>query len=449
MSEGILRDQEAGTSPKRDDTIPTHMPVRVVLNHPRGFFFRRLWQRVATLVGAVILVVGIAASIVAVPSTFLTVAWFMDENVDIELGNGRMLSADEILLAAGVSIPLAFFGVSRGLRLVRGGRTLVLFLRRFGYDDATSAVTFAVTRTIGRSWRLVTLDDLEIAPLGVPTGTKWLFRAVRVTGAAIKGAVDLLLRVFPTAQLGLWVIVGLDLVRVRIWERAQSVQAWTAVLDPYFQIIATTFDGRLPIDEVGLHLPGAFALLAVVLAGMVIGLGAALTAAPLAWAVGAVLLFFFSFPADAVHEAELSKTREIRSAGDIGVAAAAVTEKSRRVFGPRLVVLRVASDVWRQTVSRFATESSVSLVDVSEPTGNLIWEIEELTVRRRTRCVFICQHDRALEIAASGSAPDSRPLDADVARLLELEEILAYTTDRRGQRRFARALRSALLSMSA
>jgi hypothetical protein len=335
------------------------------------------------------------------------------------------------------------------LRLVRGGRTLVLFLRRFGYDDATSAVTFAVTKTIGRSWRLVTLDDLEIAPVGVPTGTRWLFRTVRIAGTALKGTVDLLLRVFPAAQGGLWLIVGLDLVRVRIWERAGSAQAWTAVLDPYFQIIATTFDGRLPIDAVGPHLPGAFALLAVVLAGIVIGLGTVLAAAPLAWAAGAALLFAFTFPADAVHEAELSKTRVIRTPGDIGAAASAVTEKSRRVFGPRLVVLRVASDVWRQTVAQFASRSSVSLIDVSEPTEHLIWEIEELIGRLKVRCLFICQHDRALEIAASGGSPTSRPLDADVARLLELREVLAYTTDRRGQRRFASSLRSTLLSLSA
>jgi hypothetical protein len=43
----------------------------------------------------------------------------------------------------------------------------VLFLRRFGYDDATGAVTFAVNRTIGSTYRLVTLDDAEVAPLGV------------------------------------------------------------------------------------------------------------------------------------------------------------------------------------------------------------------------------------------------------------------------------------------
>jgi hypothetical protein len=421
------------------------VPPRIVLDHPRRYIVRRLWQPIALVAGALLLILGIAASIVAVPANVLAFAWLKGENVNIELTPQRTLTAADILLAWGVSTPLAFFGVSRGLRIVRRGRTLVLFLRRFGYDDAQSAVTFAVTNTIGRSWRLVTLDDAEIAPVGVPTGTRWLFRAVQVATAAIKGLADLLLRVFPAAQLGLWVIVAADLVRVRIWEHAHSEKAWIAVLNPYLHIITTTFDGKLPTDAIGPHLPGAFAVLAVIMAGIVIGLGTALMAAPAAWAIGAVFLFFFQFPADAVLEAEQAKTREIRNESDIGAATSAVTEKSRRVFGPQLVVLRVASSVWRQTVSRFAGVSSVTLIDVSEPTENLVWEIEELTLRSRTRCVFICQRERAEQVIA-GSLEG--PFDDQVARLLELDEILAYTTDRHGRRRFARALRGKLMSHS-
>jgi hypothetical protein len=132
------------------------MPARVVLDHPRRHLLRRLWQPLATVVGAVLFAVGIAASIVAVPANVLALAWLVGENVNIELTAERTLTANEIFLAWAVSTPLMFFGISRGLRLVRKGRTLVLFLRRFGYDEAQSAVTFAVNSTIGRSWRVVT-----------------------------------------------------------------------------------------------------------------------------------------------------------------------------------------------------------------------------------------------------------------------------------------------------
>ena len=139
-----------------------------------------------------------------------------------------------------------------------------------------------------------------------------------------------------------------------------------------------------------------------------------------------------SFPADTVREAEQLKTRDVQISADIDAAAHLLAQWSRRVFGPRLVVLRVASNIWRQTVSRMASVSSVALIDVSEPTGNLIWEIEELTRRSQAKCVFICRHDRALEIAAAAASVSPSSFDDDMGRLLEMEEILAYTTDRSG-----------------
>lgn len=56
-------------------------------------------------------------------------------------------------------------------RLIRGARNLVLFLRRFAYSEATRVVTFAASGALGRSWRVVTLDDGAIAPVGVASGT--------------------------------------------------------------------------------------------------------------------------------------------------------------------------------------------------------------------------------------------------------------------------------------
>ena len=68
----------------------------------------------------------------------------------------------QVILVWAVATPVAIGGLRIGLRLVRRNRTLILFLRRFRYDDAQDAVTFAVLRTIGSSWRVVTLDDAEL-----------------------------------------------------------------------------------------------------------------------------------------------------------------------------------------------------------------------------------------------------------------------------------------------
>lgn len=53
-------------------------------------------------------------------------------------------------------------------RLLRGRRQLVLFLRRFGFDDATRTLTHASSVAVGRAWRLVTLDHDRVAPRGGP-----------------------------------------------------------------------------------------------------------------------------------------------------------------------------------------------------------------------------------------------------------------------------------------
>jgi hypothetical protein len=423
------------------------MPVRIVLDHPRQYLGRRLWRRALGFFGALLLTLGIAGAIVAVPANIVAAMWLLDEEVRVELQNSRTLSADEILLAWAISTPLALFGVRHGFRLVRGRRAVVLFLRRFGYDDATAAVTFAVTRTIGSRWRLVTLDDAEIAPLGVATATRALFRAVQATTGGLRRAAELLLRVFPLVPWAVCALIAADLVRARIWEHSGDERVWMRVLTPYVDIISTALNGRLPVDAVSLSLPGMFAALAVAVASAVLALGTVLTAAPLLWAFTAVFLLFASFPAGAVNQAEQLKTRDVRDDGDLDAVVRTIADRSRKVFGPRLVVLRVSSAIWRRTVSRVAAMSSVALVDVSEPTDNLLWEIQQL-MSSHTKCVFICRHDRALEIAGAAGADSASTFDDDMGRLLEMEQILAYTTDRSGRKRFARALRATLLSVS-
>ena len=49
--------------------------------------------------------------------------------------------------------------------MLRRRRHAVLFLRRFGYDDATRIVTSALA-VLGRSWRVVTLDDSDVQAVG-------------------------------------------------------------------------------------------------------------------------------------------------------------------------------------------------------------------------------------------------------------------------------------------
>jgi hypothetical protein len=197
---------------------------------------------------------------------------------------------------------------------------------------------------------------------------------------------------------------------------------------------------------VGPDLPGVFAVLAIAAAGsfavLVVTMAALILALPFS-----TVLFFLSSSADAVRDAEQAKTAVVQTAGEIQEAARAIARRSRKVFGPRLVVLRVASPVWQRAVTELASVSSLPLIDVSEPTEHVLWEIEELIRRFGARCVFVGEHERVSALAALAEGRSVQgSVEQRIARLLEGREVLAYTTDARGLKRFARALRGLLLS---
>ena len=422
------------------------MPVQVVLDHPRSHLFARAWRKVTRAGGAIMLVAGIVASLVAVPATLLAVGWLLEADIAIPLESGLVIGADEILFAWLLSTPLAIAGLKHGLRLVRQARALVIFLRRFGDDEAMNAVTFAVSRTLGGSWRIVTLDDAEIEPLGVPAPARLLFRTAGALTAGAGTVLTALGRVVPLVPAALLAIVASDLVLARIWETPADGNAWAAVLTPFIDIVSAVLAGRMPVERIGFHPPGVFAAIVIAVGWTAHTLIGVVAAAPVAVAAVVALLLVVGAPARAVIAAENAKLRHIMAPGDIASAAKALAAGRSDIFGPRLVVLRVATPIWREAVRRFAGEASVALVDVSEPSEHLVWEVEELMAKPRIRCVFIGHHEDVLRLTAPGAAEEAGRWHRELAALLEWEEILAYTTDRGGMRRFARALRNRLMS---
>src|SRR4051794_15257125 len=140
------------------------MPVNVVLDYPKRHRTRRLHRWIATTFGGLMVFVGAVASIVMFPSLlYLGVLYVAMPIVEGGAGQGVPGLDGDILVLAVISTTVTILGLKVGLRLLRGQRRLVLFLRRFGYGEATKAATFAATKTIGRSWRLVTLDDAAVA----------------------------------------------------------------------------------------------------------------------------------------------------------------------------------------------------------------------------------------------------------------------------------------------
>jgi len=162
------------------------------------------------------------------------------------------------------------------------------------------------------------------------------------------------------------------------------------------------------------------------------------------------VLFFLSSSADSVREAERSKTLAVTSVDEIRQAARAIATRSRKVFGPRLVVLRVASPVWRDAVGELASLSSLPLIDISELTENVLWELQELIRRFGDKCVLIGRYESVTALATPPSAAHAgTSVERRAAALLADRDVLAYTTDPAGLKRFARALRALLLTRGA
>jgi hypothetical protein len=120
--------------------------------------------------------------------------------------------------------------------------------------------------------------------------------------------------------------------------------------------------------------------------------------------------------------------------------AAETARQGPGVFAPRLLVLRVISTMWRDAVEKLAAVSSI-LIDISEPTESLLWEIQTLQPLLGSTFVVIGERECVLRLGdgidgtfARARTPASAALDG--------QRELAYTTDRRWQQRFARALRT-------
>src|SRR5262245_53691020 len=146
------------------------MPIRIVLDHPGQQIRHRLLRLIASLLGALLLGIGLLATVVAIPSGFVTLGDLMGRWQHEQVFPPEVPVA-KVELAFGASLMLAIIGIRYGRRLIRGKRSPVLFLRRFGYRGSMQVVTFAVASSIGSSWRLVTLDDTAIAPVGVETSS--------------------------------------------------------------------------------------------------------------------------------------------------------------------------------------------------------------------------------------------------------------------------------------
>ena len=419
------------------------MPIDVVLDHPDRYLARGPREAAQTVLGALLLLTGIVASVPAVVLALPALA-FVQSVVDpaalqadssvAELPLGLLailwLASTAIAIIAGMS----------GLRILRGERQVVVFLRRFGFDDATNAVTSAASSSMGRWWRLVTLDDDEVSAIGVDAGTR---RLVALAGfGSILAKAGFRVGVVIARVVGVaWMILG-GIVLIDALSEPDVGEALLLALTRYLTLLTDTIDAGHLVQPFGPDLNTAFVILAaisaVVFIGAIVAVPILLLSLPLMIPLG-----FITETIDSVRKAEASRTRVINSSSQVAAAAASIASDSRGIFAPRLVVLTVATAAWQETVRKLAAVSSAILIDISEPTENLVWEIRELMDDFGSRFVVVGEYSRVRGLEESTMAEPGSPA-AQLRSLLDGRQVIAYTTDRRGRRRFAKALRNTL-----
>jgi hypothetical protein len=400
--------------------------VTVVLDGPSQFPLRSLRRFVAGLIGGVIFLAGLFSVVPFVVLSLVGSATLFGSN---DQGSAR----DELppalaghllrywLIAAG----LVLFGIPLGKRLVRGHRELVLFLRRFGYNDATRTISSAIPR-IGASWRIVTLDDAQIVPVG-PSALGIVTRMRRAT-SWLKRASSVVARVYKVA-MGTGAVAAVAIVVITYLRREDIESLFDSVLSDQAKMtsLSAPFRALLIGLAVGAAAWGVF----------VLGVLISVALAPI-WG-------WVSSTSDAVQGAERAKVFEIHDVADIIKATSEVAKWRGRVFSPRLIVLTVDSNLWQAAVEVLATMSAVVLVDVSEPTENLLWEVETLKAAHYgDRCLFVGNIERLGRFTGEEPPALSGSVTHRADALIDNETILAYSPNDRDPQRFTRALRAML-----
>jgi hypothetical protein len=272
-------------------------------------------------------------------------------------------------------------------------------LRRFGFADATKALSYAANAVMGKSARLVTLDDAHVKAVGGPA------RPRRIAGLVIVTTVA------AGCCFGWWLwAMGLDLIYSH-----------------------TTITSSTTTNDVGNAIGSVFgsALAAIVI---VFVLSVLATSFVVSVSLFSAAAYRFA------RRAERAKRLEITSAQDVRRRSRLITRRGSRIFAPRLLVVTVANEAWQQAVTAFARDSAAVIIDVSVPSDNVRWEIRTLLPAMGTRCILVGRLDLLTQ-----HYPAARTLvPSPLARDIDGHDILAYQADDPGIRRFSRALRATI-----
>ena len=406
------------------------MGIRVVFDVPPRQTVRRLSASAASVVGVLLMGVGlvgvcgvVAVAVVLGAAVGLGYVALVANDLDPDgqwapdwVRSSPAPDPQSLVdpgVRLGVVLVAALLVMWLGLVVLRRRRHAALFLRRFGYDDATRIVTSALA-VLGRSWRVVTLDDSDVRTVGarrsaITTFSRGATRNVRRVAGRVVGVI---------------VVIAF----VVTWRSAD------AATDPASMLPAGLLDATPARIESPVQLATAVVL--------------ALLAVTVLTGVLRRLLFpavLFSRRVErSVQTAEGAARQSVTTGEDVERVGRLVERMTRRVFSPQLMVVASTNALWRAAVTRLLASTEVTVVDVSRPTESLLWEIRELSTHDDGRCVYIGHVDRLAGFVpgVARTAPPSwkvpgpdtlaappGPVIEQIERVLDGHDVLAYSSD--------------------
>jgi hypothetical protein len=244
----------------------------------------------------------------------------------------------------------------------------------------------------------VTLDDLATQPVGTKKGTRWTVRIVVIVAA-----------------------VGL------IWALVMAVQAFS---DPFAgsDEVAQNADG--PLEQIGTEIGALFAaailfLFLIAIISLIAGVAGALGIAGL-------------LTSRSLRRAERDQWTRVRSRVELTEFLDNVRRTQSKLFAPRIAVLRTVDELWRDAVAGLADIADVALIDISDPSEALLWELQMLDRRPDVEVVLIGEASRVEALHRTGGHDAD---DRAVVALLGPRPVLTYSRDRK---RFAAELHNML-----
>lgn len=268
------------------------------------------------------------------------------------------------------NVAILIFIIYVGLNLLSTRKHAVLFLRRFGLD-VNSVVSRVIQKGLGRRFRFVTLDDGRFPAVDIPALERWAGRLGPPVIAAL-------------------VVLGALAARQSLSQQHSS--------------------------------NGAYAQTAAQMSA-VIGYWVAIfwTLLMLAW-----------IHLRRVHR----KSRyDIRRGGQLTSLLLDIRTLDRwrlrlSFLGPEAVVAKVSDSLWRKCVSDVSELLGIVLIDVSDPTPNLQWEIER-SRGEALRCVFIAERNRLQSWIGGTQDPAAATAGEAVAKLIGEDRVLVYEGDQK------------------